>query len=712
MMTKSLRLIFVSLCFVPALASSIVSAQDSTSGDTTVNYPAAFFAQFTPLTVNDMLDRVPGIDLILNSGGGNADGDRGLGASANILIDGKRMAGKTNEARAQLDRISADQVQAIQIVRGTSAELDVQNTGQLVNIVLLEAESRSSLSTEIGARHYEDGTVEPSASLAWSGQTGNLTFLLSGSIDPAYQHSYSLEQSVNGDFSPREIIAFDRYQEQSDYSLNSNLTWSLANGDRLALNALYNKNDPPSTLFRTLTNLNGGSSSTRYERETIPASADDWEVGGDYEHAFDNGDRVKALFIVNDEKTASTRERYLSDSLGGNETKDLFLDVKSQYRERIARASYVMNLGESHGLELGAEAAQTIQNSSLRLGVLTPGPGSAEFGGLTPVNFGNANSEVEELRLEPFAIHNWQINERLSLESSLVGEYSEIEQIGDVNVQRDFSFIKPKFDLRFDLSNSLQLRATLEKFVSQLSFADFSRSSNEEDDEENTKAGNPTLEPEESIRLELGLDWRLPNDGGAINTRYFHYRWDNKIGAIDISTDDMLDSTNGNIGRADAYGVQINSSLRLGMLGLENALLTGSITVQDSDIEVDPFTNRDAHFFPYDRGGYRLGFRQDFPASNINWGVNFNERIDGNRIRHDIDNEFELAVPSNLTAFIEIIAWFDLTYRLEGRNIKDAGRCYNRFRFAGDRRTAPLSEVENICQTTGPEYALTIRGNF
>ena len=111
------------------------AAQESSDTGSTISYPAEYFAEYTPLTVNDMLDRVPGIDMILSTGGPNADGDRGLGGSSNILIDGKRLAGKANEARSQLDRISAGQVRHIEIVRGTSSTLDVQNSGQLVNIV-------------------------------------------------------------------------------------------------------------------------------------------------------------------------------------------------------------------------------------------------------------------------------------------------------------------------------------------------------------------------------------------------------------------------------------------------------------------------------------------------------------------------------------------------------------------------------------------------
>jgi len=121
------------------MSSSLVSSQEPDEDDSTATYPAAYFSEYAPLTVNDMLDRIPGIDLILQQQSGSSSfggGSRGLGSSSQILIDGKRMAGKANEARAQLDKISADQVNYIEIVRGTSSDLDVQNTGQLMNIVL------------------------------------------------------------------------------------------------------------------------------------------------------------------------------------------------------------------------------------------------------------------------------------------------------------------------------------------------------------------------------------------------------------------------------------------------------------------------------------------------------------------------------------------------------------------------------------------------
>lgn len=167
-----------------SLLSVNAIAQDAE--DSTVTFPSTYFSEYAPLTVNDMVNRIPGIELILGSSSSSSGGDRGLGSSAQILVDGKRLAGKSNEASEQLNRIAANEVDYIQIIRGSSSDLDVQNSGQIINIVLLESLSRSNISTEISTTRYADGTTEPGGSIAWSGQTGKLNFLVSASVEPAY----------------------------------------------------------------------------------------------------------------------------------------------------------------------------------------------------------------------------------------------------------------------------------------------------------------------------------------------------------------------------------------------------------------------------------------------------------------------------------------------------------------------------------------------
>ena len=92
---------------------------------------ADYLAQFNSVNVNNKIDRVPGISVTLNAGapsGGAATSNsnvknRGLGTGAQILIDGKPLAGKDNEAGAQPSRLAAAQVRHIEIIRATSRDM-------------------------------------------------------------------------------------------------------------------------------------------------------------------------------------------------------------------------------------------------------------------------------------------------------------------------------------------------------------------------------------------------------------------------------------------------------------------------------------------------------------------------------------------------------------------------------------------------------------
>jgi outer membrane receptor for ferrienterochelin and colicin len=713
--------------------SGLALAQELPEDDATVTYPASYFAEYRAVSVSDMLNRIPGIGLALEgnqvpSFGGN---DRGLGAEGQILINGKRLAGKANEASSQLDRISADQVEYIEIIRGTSGDLDLRNTGQLVNIVLKGERSTSNISTELGFTRFHDGELKPLGTISYSGQTGQLDYLLSADVRSGcngvnwwgncHPLQESFETSLLADRSLNETRAFDRYTEQTNYRFNTNLVYQATPNDRIAFNALYSENDPPSDLLRTITNYQSSPVSVSIEREDTPSTSNNWEFGGDYEHSFSNGSKYKLLFIVNERNNASTRERFASSALGQPETKNLFLDTRSRYRERIVRTSYGWGLQEGQSLEIGVEGAQTIQDSSLRLGLNVPGITSPDFGGLRPISVPNAISEVEEVRVEGFATHNWQINQRMSLESSLLYEVSEIEQSGDVNKKRDFDFVKPKLDFRFDISRSLQLRVSAEKDVSQLSFRDFSAGVNPQDDDQNTVAGNPELEQEQTWRYNVNLDYRLPNDGGVLNSRFFYYDVRDSIGKVDISPDPQnLLSANGNVGDGKVFGLYLNASIRLGFLNLPQAVITAGLNLEDAYI-YDPLIAKKRTIIPFDRGGFRLGYRQDIPEKNLSFGLNYQEGFGemggtgGNRVQYDIDNVVFYSggkMQPNLTFFAEKVGLANLTYRFEINNALDSENCMLRKRYNGYLRDRDLIEIENPCYTTGAEFVLKVRSTF
>ncbi len=696
-----------------SFASSL--AQEASEDESTVTYPAEFFAQYRPVSVNDMLNVIPGITLALEGNEVRSfnGADRGLGASEQILINGKRMAGKANEASSQLDRISAGQVQYIEIIRGTSGDLDVRNSGQLVNIVLFESQSSSSLATELGATHFRDGQVEPLGTFSFSGQTGRFDYLLSAQIDSAYETLESYEISVlPPGLGLNDVREIDRTQDQTNYTLNSNITYQISPDSRIAFNGLYRESDPPVDLTRTITNFLDTPPTILVEREAIPASSDNWEFGGDYELNFEGGGKYKVLFIVNESNSATTRERFVSAGFGSPEAKNLFLDTSSRERERIVRTSYTWSPAQDQNLELGVERAQTILDSSLKIGLPTPGVASPAHGGLTAVNLPNAVSTVEEIRYEGFAIHNLQINQRMSLESSLFYEDSEISQASDVNVSRRFDFLKPKLDFRFNMNSSFQLRMSAELDVSQLNFSDFSAAANDRDETQDTIAGNPELEQEQVWRYNVSLDYRLPNDGGVLNSRLFYYDVGNSIDRIDISpSPTRLATTNGNVGDGKVLGLNLNASIRLGFLNLPQAVITAGLLVQDSSIYA-PLIEKKRKVVPFDRGNVRFGFRHDLPSKNFNYGFNYRDGIDGNRPFYDIDNVIFIGSNSNLNLFAEKTGVGRFTFRFEADNLLDHENCRERRRFNGYLRDGNIREIERFCTTNGMRFTFKVRATF
>lgn len=689
---------------------SVTEIQAGNPDESTVTYPALYFEQYEPVTALDMLNRIPGIDLALSGGRGNR---RGLGAgSSSILIDGKRIAGKENSGRDVLGRIAASQVNYFEIIRGTSANLEVRTAGPIVNVVMKEGAGRSSMSAEINADFYHDDTVKPGGSLSFGGQSGEFNYLTSFVMEPRYYRETREEYSVNGDYSPNEAVSEDRTQEQTDYKLSGNFGYQFDDNNLLQFNAFFEENSPPRITDRITTDLATDPAQITIEREDKRADRNKWEIGANYQHSFDNGGRFNFIFVVND----GTDDYYYDrvELTSGSETKTLFVARDKRNRERIFRTSYTTSLTASQDIEVGVEGAQTLLDKAYRLGIQGGGTPSVRFGGLVPAT--DTRSSVEEIRYEPFLIHNWQISSVATLESTLVAETSEITQEGlddgvPVGKQRDFQFLKPKLDYRYDLTPATQIRATVERSISQLDFSDFS-ASNDGDLDSNISAGNPNLEQEKSWRYEVNLEYRLPDDAGVLNSKVFYHDIEDVIDRVDVSVDpNTLLSAPGNIGDGKRYGAELDASIRLNALDMPDALLTMGAKVQDSEV-IDPFLNEPRRLRGHGRGDISLGFRHDLPKWNLNYGFDYRYFIRGNDKRVDIDDVVTQERDPFTTLFVEKIAFGGVTFRLESMNVLDGERCWERTRYVGATADGILEEIEDYCYAGGRKVALKIKTTF
>ena len=272
--------------------------------------------------------------------------------------------------------------------------------------------------------------------------------------------------------------------------------------------------------------------------------------------------------------------------------------------------------------------------------------------------------------------------------------------------------MKPKIDFRYNLTPALQLRGGVEKIVNQLSFADFVAVNDEEDNDAATLAGNASLRQQWQWRYTFNSEYRLPNDAGVLTAELFYAQHEDVIDRLDVTTDEAsLRSANGNIGDGVEYGLNLNASIRMGMISLPNLLVTTGLNLQDSEV-TDPFLGIDRRFQLYHRGRFTLTFRHDIPEWRMNWGMQYFDRIDGGMFRYDVDDiEFNVGEP-RVNLFTEIRDSRGITYRLDLGALTNGTQCRRRTRFVGRISANILEEIESRCTITGREVSFKVNGTF
>jgi outer membrane receptor protein involved in Fe transport len=288
---------------------------------------------------------------------------------------------------------------------------------------------------------------------------------------------------------------------------------------------------------------------------------------------------------------------------------------------------------------------------------------------------------------------------------------STIDQSGTVRRSRDFEFLRPKVDYRFDINPVTQVRATVERKISQLSFQSFTATVNNQDLDKDTTAGNPDLVQEKEMIYELSMEYRLPNDGGVLTSRLFYRDIDDVIGKVNISSDPANPiSATGNLGNGKRYGINLDISTRLGFIGLPEAVFTSSVNLFDSYV-FDPILGEDRRF--NGRGRASIGLRHDIPSLGLNYGFDFNREIPGGEINVDVDT-LERSVPHDrLNLYVSKVAFDNITFRLEAENALNDAFCRERLRFDGTPSLGMLKEIERFCAAgAGHKVALKISTTF
>lgn len=617
----ALAISFSGACVVTASAQEVpaldpqVQARDGADTGSVVVYDAEYFAPYNPITAEDMLNRIPGTEGLVGGFGNGQDERRGLRSNTDqILIDGKRLTGKENQSSSFLEKLPAKSVERIELITGNVRELDTDVGVRVINVVLKEGAGRGSGVAQIGTFVFSDGAVQPMGSVAYSGSVGNLSYNASTQLRPAQSPTDVVDviRAPNGD--RVSVIEEDRRQSQRQIEARGALTYNWESGKTIQLNGLYTY-FPRDNFDTTTTFLDPGNGSLIESGtivDNIKGDNTTWEISGDYSQSLGKSLKFTGLFIYSNSGTDRENENFIQ--VGEDRTQTGGDNRDQTTTEKILRGTLNWNIAKKHDLELGVEGAINTLDKDLDFFSFVNGT-------VFDIPIINSDQKITEDRVEGFTTYSWKPITGLEIETGLAAEYSSLTQIGsDVGTERSFTFVKPSLDVWYSLDSATQVWFSARRDVGQLDFDDFVATVNREDNE--VLSGNPELAPEKSWDFEVGAERRLNDGAGVINGRVFYRRVSDVKDLIPFG---LTDSQPGNLGSGDHYGAEVEGSIRFGRFTSFDAVLSGSVLIQDSKV-ADPFTGVNRRFGNQTKYEYSVEARHDVKSLRLSYGFDFSKK--------------------------------------------------------------------------------------
>ena len=676
------------ICLIVILCSPVIHAEQSDQSKGTgsdIVYDQVYFNNYQPVTLKDMIRVVPGgLNILSNLGQGKQS--RGLGSAGDqILIDGKRMSGKTNDMSARLSRIQASQVERIELIRGTAEGLDVRSNGTLLNVIL-KTEAATDYYAEVMTQ-YNDVTGQiPELLLTKNGAMNNLDYTVSYHYDTWLRYQDEFEDRQEPELLIREFRDLGKESEITRHTFTSNGKYNLPSGDIIQLNAFYRDER---RLTENLESQRDAVSDALLatEEQVLDYNQTRWEFGADYETDLGNLGNLKSLLILS--RTANL-DSIVQDEIVTDVSERLFTFVEDVVQtERIVRLNLSENVLESHTIELGGEAAynQLMANQSFDF---------ADF----------EQSVVSEDRFEVFVTYTIPLNQQVNLQLAMNREKSTIEQdsIGIENT-RQYEFWKPRLELRYDLDEHNQFRVLTEKSASQLNLRNFVAKRNTEDD--TIDLGNPFLRPETIQRTLVGFEHRFAQDTGTVKLEVFQEDIQDHI-----SQAPLLDGGTGigNIGDAESSGFNLESNFKLDSLGLDEALLSFSYEYRDTQAN-DPFLGEFRPLNSVPMHSYFLDYRHDLAELGLVYGLSAHKRT--SMFRSDITlfevrrNDIHV---SNI--FLEYTLAPGTRLRAEIRNPLNDTKRYDKTFYVDNIANQMIDRIELRETKVRPTFALKLQVSF
>lgn len=711
----------------------------------TLVYDLEYFQRFEPNTVGDMLKRVPGVTFV-GSDIMEFDGVmmRGMAAGyTQVLINGKNVPGAGDDRSFWVDRIPAEMVDHIEILRSNSANRSGDAIAGAINIVLRDAHVFDGSYLRVGVNRWDDGEVNPTFGAVTSGEALGGRILAGINIQDRYRGKIKRSDRYS-DPSMEELVSWEDQAEVKDgrdYSANVSYTTDVGETGRFSIDGFYVKTDRDVTEVSHEVEYDDGDVIESNVPGLNPIKQKNWGIGTEYRFDMAGGTTEFDLDYARfEDDSASSEEKheYVNGEWDASEAEAEAVDAKDT--ETSFKIAHKRPVGSSE-LEFGVDYRQKKRDITY-----TNYAWEADEEGDAVVYEldGAIGSLIEETRIDPYVMLSGK-GEVLSWEAGLRYETtrSDIRYSEDGNVEgaasKDYNELLPSLHLKWDLTEADRISLSLAKSVKRPNFNELIPALLDGEYGDNDYVGNPQLQQETANGIDLGFEHRLGKHG-VIGVNFFYRDVKNLIELVntgewsedaqDTYADDLEEFladnpgasegdfefdpeswvfTSANVGDGKVYGVEFDLSTPLTALGLPNTGVFLNYSYLNS--KVTDFIG-ERRFNDQAKSVYNIGFIHDLPSLGASFGASY--RKQGDAFSRILAEEVTVKYGDDLEVFVEKRFGSKVSVRLTAANLLDASKdeIFHKFDNQADQIDRDHDEYELESEEAGPSYQLVMRWAF
>jgi outer membrane receptor for ferrienterochelin and colicins len=691
-----------------------------------LTYGLDYFQRFEPVSVGEMLKRVPGVTFTSDVLEYDGVQMRGLPPGfTQVLINGRRAPGGESDRSFFVDRLPAELIERIEIVRSPRADQPSEGIAGTLNVITKESANFEGGFAKLGALINKDGGTRPSGAIAYSGKLGPATSMW-GAVN--YQERRNPKKKVSlrygdvfgGDGSPTDPD-FNNTERQNDtrdgrdVSANTELTHEFDGGGRLRIGGLYvdtNRNEDETSLTYEGADLDFDGVETQHEdihQKTYAITSDAKFPMGDFElglAAAWNGYRENTITTASegDEEDLSDLEPVEKEAL--------------HIRDNEYAGTISLTWGTDSPLRIktGVDLLSKKRRGSDIVLDIEDDEEEAD----PAVNF-----TIKEKRYDPYLRFTYEPSSTLSIDTGVRYEITRRQAIGATGTERyNTESLNPSFHVRYALTDADQLRLSIARTVRRPSYDLISPYEQEESPgDDDITIGNPALKNERAWGIDVGYERNLGGRGiFGVNAFYRKVKDLTELvstGVPVLDEDEQIGNfyTPRNIGDGKVWGLEVDFSAPLTVFGLPDTGLFFNYTYLDSSTR-DPFTGAKRRFNNQPHHVYNLGFIQTVTALDASFGATISGR--SKATESNFDETVDLRYDPDLEVFVEKRIGKNFVLRGTVQNLLDRKKKENFRKYDGDsydailaaRAAGDIDEYELERERSGQLFQITLRAAF